>query len=159
MKSCSDHVMGVPLLGCPKSECRLTCVRMQWVTCTICALCPLLAVSCGDTGLGLFTLTVSSPRMDCSAHKARSFTSQPSIRCNEDMCVKIKMRSGKLEPRDGAQNLTCPAVLTVLTVCWTLRTVWYTLGQRPKRRVKSDSRNGERTKPCRNFVTYPWITM
>jgi hypothetical protein len=51
---------------CLKSECRLTCVRMQWVPWTTCALCPLLAVSCGDTGLGLFTLTVSSPRMDCS---------------------------------------------------------------------------------------------
>jgi hypothetical protein len=64
MKSCSDHVMGVPLQGCPKSECRLTCVQTQWVPWTNCALCPLLAVSCGDTGLGLFTLTVSSPRMD-----------------------------------------------------------------------------------------------
>jgi hypothetical protein len=29
MKSCSDHVMRVPLQGCPKSECRLTCIRMQ----------------------------------------------------------------------------------------------------------------------------------
>jgi hypothetical protein len=65
MKSCSDHVMGVPLQRCPNSECRLTCVRMQWVTWTKCVLWPLLAVSCGVTGLGLFTLTVSSPRMEC----------------------------------------------------------------------------------------------
>jgi hypothetical protein len=57
--------MGVPLQGCPKSKCRLTCVRMQWEPWTNCALCLLLAVSCGDTGLGLFMLTVSSPRMDC----------------------------------------------------------------------------------------------
>jgi hypothetical protein len=41
-------------------------VPLQWVHWSNCALCPLLAVSCGDTGLGLFTLTVSSPRMDCS---------------------------------------------------------------------------------------------
>jgi hypothetical protein len=66
MKSCSDHVMCVPLQGCPKSECRLTYVRMQWVKWTNCALCPLLAVSCGDAGVALFTLTVSSPRMDYS---------------------------------------------------------------------------------------------
>jgi hypothetical protein len=58
--------MRVPLQGCPKSECRLTCVGMQWVHWTNCALCPLLAVSCGDAGIALFTLTVSSPRMDCS---------------------------------------------------------------------------------------------
>jgi hypothetical protein len=58
-------VKRVPLQGCPKSECRLTWVRMQWVHWTNCALCPLLAVSCGDTGLGLFTLTVWSPRIDC----------------------------------------------------------------------------------------------
>jgi hypothetical protein len=51
--------------GCPKSRCRLTCVRMQWVHWTNFALCPILPISCGDTGLGLFTLTVSSPRMDC----------------------------------------------------------------------------------------------
>jgi hypothetical protein len=57
MKSCSDHVMCVPLQGCPKSECILTCVRMQWVHWTNCALCPLLAVSCGDAGLALFTLS------------------------------------------------------------------------------------------------------
>jgi hypothetical protein len=55
----------VPLQGCPKSKCRLTCIRMQWVHCTNCALCPLLAVSCGDVGLALFTQTVLSPRMDC----------------------------------------------------------------------------------------------
>jgi hypothetical protein len=64
IKSCSDHVMCVPMQGCPKSEWRLTCVRMQWGHWTNCALCPLLAVSCGDAGLTLFTLTVSSPRMD-----------------------------------------------------------------------------------------------
>jgi hypothetical protein len=64
MKSCSDHVMRVPLQGCPMSECRLTCIRLQWVHWSNCALCPLLAVTCGDTGLALFTLTVSSPRMD-----------------------------------------------------------------------------------------------
>jgi hypothetical protein len=29
MKSCNDHVMCVPFQGCPKSECRLTCFRMQ----------------------------------------------------------------------------------------------------------------------------------
>jgi hypothetical protein len=57
MKSFSDHVMRVPLQGCPKSECRLTCVRMRWVHWTKCALCPLLTVSCGDAGLGLFTLS------------------------------------------------------------------------------------------------------
>jgi hypothetical protein len=56
--------MCVPLQGCPTSECRLTCVRMQWVHLTNCALCTLLAVSYGDEGLALFTLTVSSPRMD-----------------------------------------------------------------------------------------------
>jgi hypothetical protein len=67
MKSCSDHVMGVPLQGCPESECRLTYVRIQWAPWTNCALCPLLAVSCGDARLGLFTLTVSSPRMDCNS--------------------------------------------------------------------------------------------
>jgi hypothetical protein len=38
MKSCSDHVMRVPLHGCSKSECRLTYVRMQWVHWTNCAL-------------------------------------------------------------------------------------------------------------------------
>jgi hypothetical protein len=71
--------MGVPLQECPKSEYRLTCVRMQWVPWTNCALCPLLAVICGDTGLGLFTLTVSSPRMDCSAQfkNARSYAFTP----------------------------------------------------------------------------------
>jgi hypothetical protein len=37
---------------------------MQSVQWTNCALCPLLAVSCGDAGLALITLTVSSPRMD-----------------------------------------------------------------------------------------------
>jgi hypothetical protein len=63
--------MGVPLQGCPESECRLTCVRMQQVTWTNCALCPLLAVSCVNTGLGLFTLTVSSPRMDCNILQKR----------------------------------------------------------------------------------------
>jgi hypothetical protein len=57
MKSCSDRVMCVPLQGCPKSECRLTCVQMQWVHWTNCALCPLLAVSCGDAGPTLFTLS------------------------------------------------------------------------------------------------------
>jgi hypothetical protein len=31
-----------------------------------CALCPLLAVSCGDAGLALFTMTLSSLRMDYS---------------------------------------------------------------------------------------------
>jgi hypothetical protein len=73
MKSRSDHVMRVPLQGCPKSECRLTCFRMQWVHWTNCALCPLLAVSCGDAGIYLFTMTLSSPRMDCPAweHKNR----------------------------------------------------------------------------------------
>jgi hypothetical protein len=55
MKTCSDHVMCVPLQWCPKSEYRLTCVRMQWVHWTNCSLCPLLAVSCGDAGLVLFT--------------------------------------------------------------------------------------------------------
>jgi hypothetical protein len=40
---------------------------VQWVHWTNCALCPLLSVSCGDAGLALFTLTVSSPRMDYSA--------------------------------------------------------------------------------------------
>jgi hypothetical protein len=64
MKSCSDHVIRVPLQGYPKSECRLTCVRMQWVHWTNCALCPLLAVTCGEAGLALFTMTLSSPRMD-----------------------------------------------------------------------------------------------
>jgi hypothetical protein len=44
---------------------------MQWVPWTKCAFCPLLAVSCGDTGLGLFTLTVSSPRMDCREVQSR----------------------------------------------------------------------------------------
>jgi hypothetical protein len=29
IKSWSDHVKRVPLQGCPKSECRLTCIRMQ----------------------------------------------------------------------------------------------------------------------------------
>jgi hypothetical protein len=72
MKSRSDHEMGVPFQGCPKSECRLTWVRMQWVPWTNCALCPLLAVSCGDTGLGLLTLTVSSPRMDFSYMRKHS---------------------------------------------------------------------------------------
>jgi hypothetical protein len=38
-------------------------VRPNAVSTLNCALCPLLAVSCGDAGLGLFTLTVSSPRM------------------------------------------------------------------------------------------------
>jgi hypothetical protein len=49
--------MRVPLQECPKSECRLTCVRMQWVHWTNCALWPLLAFSCGDAGLALFTLS------------------------------------------------------------------------------------------------------
>jgi hypothetical protein len=71
MKSCSDHMMRVPLQGCPKSECRLTCVRMQWVHWTNRALCPLLAVSCDNTGLALFTMTLSSPRMDYSHQPAR----------------------------------------------------------------------------------------
>jgi hypothetical protein len=63
--------MLVPLQGCPMYECRLTCIRMQWVHWSNCALCPLLAVSCGDAGFALFTLTVSSPRMDYS--KVRYF--------------------------------------------------------------------------------------
>jgi hypothetical protein len=62
------HVMRVPLQGCTKSECRLTCIRMQWVHWSNCSLCPLLAVSCGDAGLALFTLTVSSPQMDYSLY-------------------------------------------------------------------------------------------
>jgi hypothetical protein len=66
--------MRVPLQGCQKSECRLPCV---WVTWTNCALCPLLAVSCGDTGLGLLTLTVSSPRMDCRLNCTWTFTFTP----------------------------------------------------------------------------------
>jgi hypothetical protein len=57
MKSYSDHMMRVPLQGCPKSECRLTCIRMQRVHWSNCALCPLLAVSCGDAGLALFMLS------------------------------------------------------------------------------------------------------
>jgi hypothetical protein len=43
--------------GVQEFECRLTCVRMQWEHWTNCALCPLLAVSCGDAGLALFTLS------------------------------------------------------------------------------------------------------
>jgi hypothetical protein len=76
MKSCSDHVMCVciPLQGCPESECRLTCDRMQWVHWTNCALCPLLAVSCGDAGLDLFTLSLSSPRMDYRLYSNSSLT-------------------------------------------------------------------------------------
>jgi hypothetical protein len=50
-------LMCVPLQGCPKSERRLSCVRMQWVHWTNCTLSPLLAVSCGDAGLALFTLS------------------------------------------------------------------------------------------------------
>jgi hypothetical protein len=75
MKSRSDHVMRVPLQGCPKSECRLTCVRMQGVHWTNCALCPLLAVRCGDAGLALFTL----PRLSRSYRTWRTVSHSPHI--------------------------------------------------------------------------------
>jgi hypothetical protein len=111
MKSCSDHVMGEPLQGCPQSECRLTCVRMQRVPWTNCALCPLLAVSCGDTGLGLFTLTVSSPRMDCIVqwqrmHKVHSHLCRDSadifvlkLRCNKRSAYTERRRKTPLSSK------------------------------------------------------------
>jgi hypothetical protein len=49
-------------------------MRPNAVSTPNCVLCPRLAVSCGDTGRGLFTLTVSSPRMDC-----RNFTFWASL--------------------------------------------------------------------------------
>jgi hypothetical protein len=63
---------------------RLTCVRMQWVQWTNCALCPLLAVSCGDAGLALFTLTVSSPRMDYS-----TFVATAGSACTREPCITL----------------------------------------------------------------------
>jgi hypothetical protein len=41
-------------------------VRPNAMSTLNCVLCPLLAVSCGDAGLALFTLTVSAPQMDYS---------------------------------------------------------------------------------------------
>jgi hypothetical protein len=65
MKSCSDHVMRVPLQGCPQSECRLTCVRMQWVHWT--NLRALSTPCCQLWRRGAcFVYAVWSPRMDYS---------------------------------------------------------------------------------------------
>jgi hypothetical protein len=113
--------MGVPLQGCIKSECRSTCVRMQWVHWNNCALYPLLAVSCGDTGLGLFTLTVSSPRMGCTI--LRDITSPKIIHHNQPLWafpfhqISIKFIhlqsefEGSLESRSGPQRLSILAQL------------------------------------------------
>jgi hypothetical protein len=96
MKSCSDHVKRVPLQGCPKSECMLTWVRMQWVHWTNCGLCPLLVVSCGDTGLGLFTLTVSSPRMDCRCTRTikghQASATPPAKRTNYELPTEPQLQ-------------------------------------------------------------------
>jgi hypothetical protein len=78
-------------------------VWMQWVPWTNCALCPLLAVSCDDTGLGLFTLTVSSPRMDCRPLGYRDWQ-RPGL---------VSLTTSPLYPRwrDGwVPNETCSKV-------------------------------------------------
>jgi hypothetical protein len=102
--------MCVPLQGCPKSECRLTYVRMQWAHWTNCVLCPLLAVSCSDAGLALFTLTVSSPWMYykcCTFTAFRASTSKMAhLRVSQDTLWNFLVRNFLI---DG---------LTVWSILW-----------------------------------------
>jgi hypothetical protein len=68
-----NHVMRVPLQGCPKSECRLTCVRMQWVHWTNLRALSTLCCHLWRRG-ACFAYAVSSPRMDYSVLTLRIMT-------------------------------------------------------------------------------------
>jgi hypothetical protein len=85
-------------------------VRPNAVSTLNCTLCPLLAVSCGDAGLALFTLTLSSPRMDYSfKYLSQDFVVKPtkpaaSFYRNVKFCMPSKLQA--------LRHVSCTGILS-----------------------------------------------